>query len=330
MGTNNLNENGMNVESGKAVGIEFDVRKIITLEEYKAKGGKLAKLANNRDLDKKHIGKLKATIKKLGVRNPISFVKGIDVISKGYKILDFETETELSKDEAENYIVIVDGQHRTQAYLDLKKKEKDFSEQLLMLYSPTREGETLLEVLTEINTVSKIWNGIAFVKAVQLEFEKKYPLIVEMGELTGKDYSLESACKWLTFSGGITKTVLSKLGEKQSVKTEALLTNLKGVERGFNIIDSAKKRIDEKALKSRLIIDWIITQYEKSDDSDIADFENNMCNFFSELDREKAKLIESAKGVRGVSTKEDIIYKLLDAYYSDFEETRKETFQEVA
>lgn len=79
-----------------------------------------------------------------------------------------------------------------------------------------------------------------------------------------------------------------------------------------------------------MIIDWIITQYEKSDDSDIADFENNMCKFFSELDREKAKSIESAKGVRGVSTKEDIIYKLLDAYYSDFEETRKESIQEVA
>lgn len=327
MGTTNLKENGMNV---KAVGIEFDVRKVITLEEFKAKGGKLAKLANNRDLDKRHIGKLKTSIKKHGVRNPISFIKGSDVISNGYQLLDFETDEELSKDEAVNYIVIIDGQHRTQAYLDLKEKEKDFSEQLFMLFTKIREDETILEVLTEINTVSKIWNGIAFVKSVQLEFEKQYPLIVEMGKLTGKDYSLESACKWLTFSGGITKTVLSKLGEKQSAKTEALLTNLKGVERGFNIIDSAKTRIDEKALKSRLVIDWIITQYDNSDDSDKAEFENNMCKFFSELNREKAKSIESAKGVRGVSTKEDIIYKLLDAYYSEFIESRKESIQEVA
>lgn len=55
-----------------------------------------------------------------------------------------------------------------------------------------------------------------------------------------------------------------------------------------------------------------------------------MCKFFSELDRGKAKSIESAKGIRGVNTKEDIIYKLLDVYYYKFLESRKESIQEVA
>ena len=52
------------------------------------------------------------------------------------------------------------------------------------------------------------------------------------------------------------------------------------------------------------------------DNTEKAHFENNMSEFFIDLDREQGKAIENAKGVRGKSTKETIIFELLTTYYS--------------
>lgn len=39
-----------------------------------------------------------------------------------------------------------------------------------------------------------------------------------------------------------------------------------------------------------------------------------MCDFFEDLDRKQGKTIEKAKGVRGESTKETVVYGLLSKY----------------
>ena len=131
---------------------------------------------------------------------------------------------------------------------------------------------------------------------------------------------MDSACKWLTFKNEITKAVLTKVvsGEKLPEKIIAKITNTKGVERGLIILKSAKKTLSETVLKSRTVIDWIISKYDNLDDRGKGTFETDMCSFFERIDKKQSEAIEKAKGTRGVNTKEDIILKSLNKFYNEF------------
>jgi hypothetical protein len=155
---------------------------------------------------------------------------------------------------------------------------------------------------------------------VEMATKGKYSLLTEIDKLTKADYSLDSACKWLTFKNEITKAVLTKVvsGEKLPEKIIAKITNTKGVDRGLNILESAKKTLSETVLKTRTVIDWIISKYDNLDDRGKGTFETDMCSFFESIDKKQSETIEKAKGTRGVNTKEDIILKSLNNFYDEF------------
>lgn len=317
MSTANVKENGM---SEKAVVKELVNNQLFTLNEHKANSRKLAKLKNNRDFNDLNVKNLKRSIKEMGVQQPIRVIKADYVVANEYEIIDFITGNEISKEEIEIYDVIVDGQHRVQAYLEILEEKTSFDKPLIFLYMVLEENTNLLQVLTDINNTVSTWKGGDYIIGVEMKLKGEYQLITEINKLTRKKYSLESACKWLTFGNGITKTVLNNIAKdvKLSAKVEDQLNKIGGIQRGKNILESAIKTLGEKPLKSRIIIDWIMNKNDTFSFAEIGEFESIMCNFFSSFDRPFAEKIEKAKGTQGEITKQEVIYNLLNDKYKQF------------
>lgn len=296
-------------------------KRIETLKELTESGKKFARLENNRVINRKNVDDKKRSIKEVGVLQTITVVEAEKVVQLGHTIIDFETGEVIS--DPQFYKVIIDGQHRYTAFKELlaeyESKDIVFDKELSVT-TLIIEGISLLKVLYEINNRVNKWDGRDFPGALDEETLKKYPLLSQIKLLTNEGYSLDSACKWLTFKNEITKAVLSNVvsGEKLPEKVIAKITNLKGIERGLNILESAKKTLSETVLKTRTVIDWIISKYDYLDDEGRGAFRSDMCSFFESLDKKQSETIEKAKGTRGVITKEDIILKSLNKFYNEF------------
>ena len=300
--------------------VAFDKR-IETLKELTESGKKFARLENNRVINRKNVDDKKRSIKEVGVLQTITVVEAKKVVELGYKVVDFETGEEIS--DPESYKVIIDGQHRYTAFNELSKEATENGEVFdkeLSVTTLTFENVELLKILNEINNEVRKWDGKDYINMVEMATKGKYSLLTEIDKLTKADYSLDSACKWLTFKNEITKAVLTKVvsGEKLPEKIIAKITNTKGVDRGLNILESAKKTLSETVLKTRTVIDWIISKYDNLDDRGKGTFETDMCSFFESIDKKQSETIEKAKGTRGVNTKEDIILKSLNNFYDEF------------
>lgn len=316
----NGTENAQTTSKVVKATVAFD-KKIETLKELLKSGKKFARLASNREVNRKNVEDKKKSIKEVGVLQTITVVEAEKIVKLGYKITDFETGEEIS--DPESYIVIIDGQHRYTAFNELLAEATENGEVFDKELSVTTliiEGISLLKVLYEINNRVNKWDGRDFPGALDEETLKKYPLLSQIKLLTNEGYSLDSACKWLTFKNEITKAVLSNVvsGEKLPEKIIGKITNLKGIERGLDILKSAKKTLSEKVLKTRTVIDWIISKYDYLDDEGRGAFRSDMCSFFESLDKKQSETIEKAKGTRGVITKEDIILKSLNKFYNEF------------
>lgn len=296
-------------------------KRIETLKELTESGKKFARLENNRVINRKNVDDKKRSIKEVGVLQTITVVEAEKVVQLGHTIIDFETGEVIS--DPQFYKVIIDGQHRYTAFKELLAEATENGEVFDKELSVTTliiEGISLLKVLYEINNRVNKWDGRDFPGALDEETLKKYPLLSQIKLLTNEGYSLDSACKWLTFKNEITKAVLSNVvsGEKLPEKIIGKITNLKGIERGLDILKSAKKTLSEKVLKTRTVIDWIISKYDYLDDEGRGAFRSDMCSFFESLDKKQSETIEKAKGTRGVITKEDIILKSLNKFYNEF------------
>ena len=306
--------------------INEEVKELLQLSKVLASGKKLAKIKNNRVISDRNVSEKKQSIKKYGVLQPITIYDGKEVIKQDYKIADLETGKEISEDQAENYIVIIDGQHRIAAYMDLKSNDPEFDRPCYVMYSLATDGTTIAKELAEINVTVRTWKGSDYPSyAVMTIGEDMYPLIAAISKLTSNGYSLDAACKYLTFKNEITKSVLVKVAEgkvNQPIKNKITLT--KGIERGERILQSASSRIKEDLLKTRTIADWIIGKYDDLSESETGSFTDDICSFFESLSRKQVEKIETAKGERGKTTKEDIIFSLLTQFYDEFKTNQSE------
>lgn len=324
--TENSAENAQTTSEEVKAMVAFN-KKVDTLKELKESGKKFARLANNRVVNRKNVDDKKRSIKEVGVLQTITVVEAEKVVQLGHTIIDFETGEVIS--DPQFYKVIIDGQHRYTAFNELlaeyESKDIVFDKELSVT-TLIIEGISLLKVLYEINNRVNKWDGRDFPGALDEETLTKYPLLSQIKLLTNEGYSLDSACKWLTFKNEITKAVLSNVvsGEKLPEKIIPKITNLKGIERGLDILKSAKKTLSETVLKTRTVIDWIISKYDYLDDEGRGAFRSDMCSFFESLDKKQSETIEKAKGTRGVITKEDIILKSLNKFYNDFQNNKKE------
>lgn len=292
------------------------MNRIITEQELFGEGKKVAKLAGNREFKVKIIKQKQQSLKETGLLIPAVIVPASKAIEEGLNITDFQTGEAVSPENAGQYVVLVDANHRYKAHLENKKEGQEYNKDFYFMY-PLNDGLPVTKMLSEINIATNPWtagdygNGAALVNK-----DKDIPMLIAINELTAKGYSLSTASKWLTFTGKINKEVMAKAMNGDIADVLIKNTTLK---RGQELLESAGKVFSEQFLSSRTLIDWIISKYNEviEQEGDIPKLKAKLINMFSGMTRQEVDDIENTKGTRGGNTKESIINEKLNDKFNN-------------
>ena len=285
---------------------------IMTLTELANNGVKIARLAGNRDLNEKAVKAKMKSMREYGQLVPAIIVDASIALEQELKVVDFITGETVA--DAENYVVLLDANHRYEAHLRLlkgnetAKPEEHYKGEFYFVYS-LNPSVGVDKALAEINIATTPWKGADYVKGVKMMVEEELPTLDFVSDLTNMGYSLDAASKWATFGSKINKAVLVKA---INGNIDDVLKKSNGINRGRTLVEAARKSFSAEFLKSRTLIDWIVAKYEDTDDTEKATFTKDMSRFLSNVQRENAEKIEKAKGTRGGKTKETIIYEELN------------------
>lgn len=285
----------------------------MTLTELTNNGVKVARLAGNRDLNEKAVKAKMKSMRENGQLVPAIIVDASTAIKDGLKVVDFTTGEEIK--DGNNYIVLLDANHRYSAHLRLLEENKkiepekqQYEREFYFMYS-LNPSVSIEKTLAEINIATTPWKGADYVKGVKMMVGEELPTLDFVSELTCMGYSLDAASKWATFGSKISKAVLVRA---INGNIDEVLRKSNTINRGRTLVEAARKSFSAEFLKSRTLIDWIIGKYEDTDDSEKSTFTKDMSHFLANVQRENAENIEKAKGTRGGKTKETIIYEELN------------------
>ena len=245
--------------------LEKKEEKLFTLEG----SGKILAFTNiNRQINRSIVNSKKKSIEEFGLLAPITVVDAKDVIEKGITVYDANNPTDvIDADNAENYLVILDGQHRYTAIKELNKKDKYYD---IWLMYPLNREVAVSTLIMEINTTAINWKNDNYISVLaKLRPEDKGLAFIDQymqlrhtrtkdGEqsdnLPNNGYGLSVLSKYLTLSTAINKDYLYRMANNPNKK----LPNESNVNRAEKIIQTGKEvGFTHTFLSSRFFIDWI-------------------------------------------------------------------------
>lgn len=246
--------------------LEKKEEKLFTLEG----SGKILAFTNvNRQINRSIVNSKKKSIEEFGLLAPITVVDAKDVIEKGITVYDANNPTDvIDADNAENYLVILDGQHRYTAIKELNKKDKYYD---IWLMYPLNREVAVSTLIMEINTTAINWKndnyisvlaklrsedeGLAFIDQYMQLRHKRTKKGEQSDNLPNNGYGLSVLSKYLTLSSAINKDYLYRMANNPNKK---LPESIK-VDRAEKIIQTGiEVGLTHSFLSSRFFIDWII------------------------------------------------------------------------
>ncbi len=240
---------------------------------------KVAIVSGNRPLNKNNVKKHVLSLEKFG-RNLVRllYVDAKDAI--GNKIYDAQTGELVPEESYGDYIVIMDGQHRYAAALELasRKEDKDFSLDNLTWDKVDLRKHSFQQVLIEVNTRTQPWKGSDYISGCVLN-NPTNDVAAFAKELTDLGISAKTVNKYLFFED---KFKWSDAMEDSEVLEKADMS------RALKIWEEVKQ-FPDKIRKKSLIIDYIISEGGKKH------WEDEL-NRISNLSEEDIKEIEKVKG----------------------------------
>lgn len=99
----------------------------MTLDLLKNESKKIARLSGNRDLNEKIVKAKMKSLEQYGQLMPAVVVDATDAINQGLEVVDFVTGNVVGKEEAVNYLVLVDANHRYEAHCRLLKENENWT-----------------------------------------------------------------------------------------------------------------------------------------------------------------------------------------------------------
>lgn len=240
--------------------LEKKEERIFTLE---GSGKKLAFTNVNREINKSIVNSKKKSIEEFGLLTPITVVDAKDVMDKGITVYDASNPKDIVDfNNADNYLVVLDGQHRYAAIKELNKKDKYFD---IWLMYPLNKEMAITTMLMEINTTAVNWKNDNYIDVLAklkpedegLAFIDKYMKLRPTNskeQIPNGGYNLSVLSKYLTLTSLINKTYLHKMAQHPN----KALPDEVNVERAEKIINvGLKVGFTHKFLSSRFFIDWI-------------------------------------------------------------------------
>ena len=286
---------------------------IYSLRDIKAEGLSIAKLTANRNIRTKVVEEKMKSLHANGQAIPAVIVKATSAIEQGYAILDFETNAQVTPEQASQYVVIVDGAHRYQAHLELLKEPKaNYTGEFYFIY-PLNEDQKIGPLLAEINTCTTPWKGGDYAIGASIMVDEDLPVLSFITELAKKGCSLRAASEMATLTDTITKGVIVKA---MNGKIDDSLKFTDNLEYGKRLYYLAAEKFGEEFLKTRIFPDWVLKVLSATPASiPRIDTIEKIASFISNLPKEDAEEIVKMKGSRGGETKEALVNKRLDALF---------------
>lgn len=232
-------------------------KNIYSVAELVNLGKKFARLVDNRDFDTKDLNAKKASLKAKGQLIPAIVVDGKKAVDEGLEIVDFEKGETIT--DPTNYLVIIEGNHRYKAYLELKKdntNEQKYEKDFYVMY-PLNDSDSIDSMFKEMNISTNPWKSKDYLKEVARKTE--YPLLKEIDELVKQGYSLPSASMWLTLGKPLSSTTIKNLsaGKKPSDTNKTYLETVSNIKLGKELIDLSVRAFNTDFVKSRLLATWV-------------------------------------------------------------------------
>ena len=216
--------------------IDMDKMKIFTLADVKAAGKAIAFVYGNRDIAAKNKNNKKSSLTECSMNLvPMLLVEGKKAVEDGCKLMNPNGE-EIPNSAADSYYVVVDGQHRYTAAMELMKEAEKKDEELAikdeqLYFYLDYSGRNTKELLSITNIESAKWAATDYAKGAVLlnpadeliQFinkyaQKKMPISVISIYLYGKKDTLTNKHLAASLSSG-----------KLDIKPEARLEFAKAI-----------------------------------------------------------------------------------------------------
>lgn len=206
----------------------------------------IAFVDGNRAINKNNVKKHIESLKKFGKNLvPMLYVEAAEV--KGHTLYDAETGEVVTPEDYPNYWVILDGQHRYKAAVELAASEGFTLDALKWQKVEMKEGLTFDDYLIEVNTRTQPWKGADYICGCVLQHPEN-EAVKFAKELIKEGVSGKTVAKYLFFK---------EIKWSDAVKDASLLAKA-DVDRAKTIWDVVKK-FPYLMRKSPIIIDLIIS-----------------------------------------------------------------------
>jgi len=289
---------------------------IITFSELEAQNMNIAKIQANRDLDKKNVEAKMEDLKMRGLICNAIIVPASDAINEGLQLCDFkDPKIAVTAENADQYVVVVDGQHRLAAHLRLKDSNPEYSREFTFQYAPTERAYTIVEMLRAINDPGHTWSLKDYAHGAST-LNGSCPTLSFIADLVAQGVPYSSAAKWAALNRKITAQMVKEAMNSEG-EVNATLTITKNLEHGKRIFAAAKTRLGLTFVKPRPFVDWVIDTMTEEDSK--AEGASKISGFFESLSDDQVKVLKKIKGEKGKGSKEELLKKELDNLYNAYQ-----------
>ena len=171
-------------------------KEIISLSELLRSGKKIAFIKGNRQVNNKNVKSKKVSFIKYGMNLiPLMYVSGEKAIADGCTLIEAKTGAEIDAEHAQEYIAIVDGQHRFTAAV-----EAELGEENLYLFECYNDANTK-ELVASTNIDSNPWDGRDYAYSAVM-FNQESKLAQMANELAEAGYAISTIGLIFYFKSG--------------------------------------------------------------------------------------------------------------------------------
>lgn len=269
-------------------------KEIISLSELLRSGKKIAFIKGNRQVNNKNVKSKKVSFVKYGMNLiPLMYVSGEKAIADGCTLIDSKTGIEIPKEQSNEYVAIVDGQHRLTAAM-----EAELGEENLYLFECYNDANTK-ELVASTNIDSNPWDGRDYAYSAVM-FNQENKLAQMANELAEAGYAISTIGLILYFKSG-------KFGKKD-------LSNImqgKDAREGYNL-ERAEYFLEKARVKFEDV--FIGKKYLISAVSDLSSDEGykRVCDMLPKLSSNNVKRILDEKSDDKIALIKTMLQNLME------------------
>ncbi len=280
----------------------------------------------NRDVIEKEVKKkIKSIVEANGVITPFLIVPAKICLENGLDICDYEGNV-ITNDtpNLEQIHIILDGQHRHEAVLRLKKEGKNFEAYYML---PLNDCQ-LITLLKEANTAVNPWNGIDWL-TMGIETAKNHNIdtkrMVWYKDLANTTDISNSAAS--IYASGNPLSIVSKAQIQKAIneagKSNKLseLANVTGLDRNKTFFNTVNSKLTSKIAGLKIVpktLYTLINNFVAENKGTIEEAHVHVTAFINSLTDEQTKAITGAKK-QVDKTKDMVLEALIYQYYSEYQ-----------